>query len=307
MKRTLLVTIILGITLAVVGCNKEEIKEIKQQEQNIEITIEKKPKKVICLYNSYLDLWYDAGGEVIGRITTRGEVPEEAKDVEIVGSMMTPNIEKIISIEPDLVILRSGISSQRRIIPLLEENKISYLDVEYDNFDEYLETFKIFTDINEREDLYIEKGLKLKEDIENIITKVPKEEKPTVLLLYATANSVEVKLPTSFVGDMLQDLGAENIAYDTKLIDEETTTFSMEKIIERNPDYIFVQTGGDVEKTKDRLIKDVESNPAWNYLNAVKEGKYIFLPKELYHYKPNDRYDEAYEGLAKILYPNVFK
>jgi iron complex transport system substrate-binding protein len=54
------------------------------------------------------------------------------------------------------------------------------------------------------------------------------------------------------------------------------------------------------------LKKDVDSNSAWGSLKAVKNDRYIILPKELYLYKPNDRYGEAYEGLAKILYPDVF-
>lgn len=56
----------------------------------------------------------------------------------------------------------------------------------------------------------------------------------------------------------------------------------------------------------ERLKQDVEDNPAWSSLTAVKEGRYIVLPKDLYLYKPNARYVEAYEGLAKILYPEVF-
>ncbi|NMB09003.1 MAG: ABC transporter substrate-binding protein [Tissierellia bacterium] len=51
----------------------------------------------------------------------------------------------------------------------------------------------------------------------------------------------------------------------------------------------------------------MESNPAWSTLSAVKNDRYIILPKDLYMFKPNHRYAEAYEGLAKILYPEVFQ
>lgn len=81
----------------------------------------------------------------------------------------------------------------------------------------------------------------------------------------------------------------------------------MEKIIQEDPDFIFVQTmGSDKEKIFKKLKSDVESNPAWASLTAVKNNRYIILPKDLYLYKPNDRYAEAYEKLAKILYPEVF-
>ena len=44
-------------------------------------------------------------------------------------------------------------------------------------------------------------------------------------------------------------------------------------------------------------------NPAWASLSAVSGGQYHVLPKDLFHYKPNARWGEAYEMLADILYP----
>ena len=49
----------------------------------------------------------------------------------------------------------------------------------------------------------------------------------------------------------------------------------------------------------------VESNPAWPGLQAVQNGRYLLLPKELFHYKPNARWGESYAYLAKILYPEL--
>ena len=271
-----------------------------------EVTIKKNPEKVVCLYNSYLDLWYGSGGQVIGRIESRTKVPEKAMDVEVVGSMTSPNIEKIISMQPDLVILRPGMRGQMEIIPILEQNEIQYLAIEYDNFDQYLYVTRIFTALNERDDLFVKNGLDISNKVQEIVNKAPKDKQPTVLLMFTSTRNVSVKLENTFVGDMLYDLGAKNIAYDAQLSNEEMEIFSMEKVIERDPDFILVQTMGDVDKIKDKLIKDVESNPAWGALTAVKEGRYIFLPKDLYLYKPNARYYEAYLGLAKILYPDTF-
>lgn len=109
------------------------------------------------------------------------------------------------------------------------------------------------------------------------------------------------------VGEMLEDLNTTNIS-GTIGDSADAKVFSMEKILTEDPDFIFVQTmGSDEEKIAERLKSDVESNPAWASLTAVKNDRYIVLPKDLYLYKPNDRYAEAYEGLAKILYPEIFK
>mgnify|MGYP001409948026 FL=1 len=108
------------------------------------------------------------------------------------------------------------------------------------------------------------------------------------------------------VGEMLKDLNVENIS-DSVEVGVDTRTFSLEKILQEDPDFIFVQTmGSDLEKITERLKADAFDNPAWASLTAVKEDRYIVLPKDLYLYKPNDRYPEAYEGLAKMIYPEIF-
>jgi len=272
------------------------------------VRIKKNPQRVVGLYNSFINVWYEAGGEVIGRTSSTSQLTKKALDAEVCGSFGSPNIEKIISLNPDLVILSTNIDGQKNIIPLLKENKIPYMAVSYNNVDEYLDILKLFTDLNGRPDLYESIGRKVKNDVNAIIAKVPKENNPSVLLLFGSSRSVRVKLPNSFVGAMLEDLGTTNIAYDANLTDDEMQIFSMEKVLERDPDFIFVQTmGSDIDKIKARIAEDIESNPAWETLTAVKEGRYILLPKDLYLYKPNQRYGEAYEGLAKILYPEVFK
>lgn len=272
-----------------------------------EVTINKNPDKVVGLYASYLDLWYEAGGEIVARLKSRSKIPEAFKNAEEVGTMTQPNVERILEIQPDLVILRHDMRGQGDLIPIFEENNIPFITINYNNFEEYSYAMRLFTAITNKEDLYQDKVGKVKDEIDNTLTKVPRDKEPSVLLMFATSKGVSVKLENSFVGDMLKELGAKNIAYDAKLTDEEMQVFSMEKVLERDPDFILVQTMGDIEKIKDRLVKDVEENPAWRSLTAVKEGRYIILPKDLYLYKPNARYAEAYKGLAEILYPEMFK
>ena len=81
----------------------------------------------------------------------------------------------------------------------------------------------------------------------------------------------------------------------------------MEEIIQEDPDFIFVVTMGDSGKALKALKDGIEKNPAWSGLSAVKNNRYIVLPKELFHHKPNARWGESYEYIAKILYPDKFK
>ena len=61
----------------------------------------------------------------------------------------------------------------------------------------------------------------------------------------------------------------------------------------------------DEEQALAYLEEHFESNPAWAGLSAVQSGRYLLLPKELFHYKPNARWGESYAYLAEILYPDL--
>lgn len=274
-----------------------------------EVTIKKNPEKVVCLFNSYLDIWMKSGGKVVGTIESSEDKPVEGvEDAEIVGSLGEPSLEKILSLEPDLVILNSNMKAHMALVEPLEKSGVQVLALHYVFKDDYLQFVRIFTALNGREDLYKENGIKVKEEIDNIIKKVPKDKEYTALIMVASQKSITVRGANSTAGEMLQDLNVKNISDDTNKDSKDAKAFSMEKIIEEDPDFIFVQfTGSDKEKVLERLKNEVELNPAWSSLTAVKEDRYIFLPKDLYWYKANDRYPEAYMGLAKMLYPEVFK
>ena len=81
---------------------------------------------------------------------------------------------------------------------------------------------------------------------------------------------------------------------------------SLEEVIAADPDYIFVTTMGDEQKALDYLNGLIQQNPAWSELSAVKEDRYVVLPKDLFHYKPNNRWGESYQYLGEILYPTLF-
>ena len=273
-----------------------------------EVTIKKNPQKVVCLYNSYLDLWDICGGTVIGRVEESVEKPvENALSAEGVGTASSPSLEKVLALQPDLVIVTTSFSGQKEMIPTLKQNNIQVIALDNDYIDDYYETVKLFTALTGKEELYEKNVTEVKKSVEEIIEEVPTDKNYKVLLMFASAKSLSVRDSESMVGEMLADLNTVNIS-DTEMKSSDSKTFSMEKIIQEDPDYIFVLTmGNDVQKIMERLKQDAEDNPAWASLTAVKEGRYIVLPKNLYMYKPNNRYAEAYEGLAKILYPEVFK
>lgn len=270
-----------------------------------EITVSKKPERVIVLFSSFIDIWTRNGGTLIGMV--EDDTISGTENVETVGKFGSISLEKVLSLNPDLVILSSNSKAQKELILPLEENNIPIIPLTYEFKDDYFKIAKLFATINDRTDLYEQEAERVKDEIQAITDKTPKKNQPKILIMFASSKSLTARGSNSTVGEMFKDLNTINIADNSNnLLDDKN--FSLEKIIEEDPDFIFVQTmGSDMAAAEERIKSDAESNPAWASLSAVKNNRYIVLPKDLYMYKANHRYSEAYKGLAEILYPETFK
>ncbi len=263
-----------------------------------QVEFETLPVRTLSLYASFTDLWLEAGGSLVGTVDS-SNLPEAAADIPRLGKG-TPNVEDLLTYEPDLVLLSAGRSAHLELADILDQNEIQYLFIDYNNFDECLATFQDFCRLTEREDLFASKGTAMKDEIQILVAE-QNEEEFTYLLLFATSKSVTTK-DNNIASEIINECGGINIAEDGAVANEESKQFSMERIIELDPDYIFVQTMGTVEKAQARLEADVLSNPAWKGLTAVQNERYLYLPKELFLYKPNMKYPEAYQYFVDLIH-----
>ncbi|MBC8531721.1 ABC transporter substrate-binding protein [Gehongia tenuis] len=266
-----------------------------------EVRLNGMPKKVVALMGSYAETWLLAGGALAG--TTSDAVDERkldlGEDVQIVGTVKEPNLEQVLALSPDFVILSADIQGHVKAGETLEAAGIPHAYFKVELFSDYLSMLQRLTGITGREDLYESNGLAVQRQIDEVLAGRP-DERPTVLFIRAFSTGAKAKGDDNMTGAMLKDLGADNIAARHASLLEE---ISMEEIIAEDPDFILVTTMGGTEEALAALKESVQQNPAWNELSAVKNDRYIVLPKDLFHYKPNARWGEAYEELAKILYP----
>ena len=173
-----------------------------------------------------------------------------------------------------------------------------------EHFEDYLSMLDICTDITGNKELYEKNGLEVKKQIEDVLAKIDKTNNTEILFIRAFSSGAKAKNDDNNACKILNDLGTVNIVAKHESLLEE---LSMETIIEEDPDYIFVVTMGNSEKAIEGLKNGIQKNPAWNSLSAVKNDRYHILPKDLFHYKPNARWGESYEYIAKILYPDLFE
>ena len=285
----------------------ESVGEVSITDSNgSQITLDTSAPRVVAAYGSFAEAWLLAGGQLCG--VTQDALEQRdlglPEDIAVVGTVKEPNAEEIIALEPDLVLLASDITAQADIRDVLENAGLACAFFQVDTFADYAFMMEQLCAITGREDLYEENVTQVGQQIEEAQANAAlSSTRPNVLLIRAFSTGIKAKTDDELAGAILKDLGAHNIADDHPSMLED---LSLEEVIAADPDYIFVTTMGDEQKALDYLNGLIQQNPAWSELSAVKEDRYVVLPKDLFHYKPNNRWGESYQYLGEILYPQLF-
>ena len=274
-----------------------------------EVTLEAAPRRVAALTGSYADIWCTAGG----RDTLVASASDAWTDFDLglgeevanIGGAMGVSVEELLAAAPDLVLASTNIPSNQEMLPALEAAGVDVAFFSVDTFEDYLRMLEVCTGLTGSPEAYQTYGEAVAEEIEAARTRAAaalEEQGPEkVLYIRAAASVVKPKGSSGTVlGEMLADLGCINIAdQDQSLLED----LSMEAILAADPDKILiVLQGADPEPAKAQLEGEVLSNPAWQQLTAVREGRVYYMDKDLYHLKPNARWGEAYDHLVEILY-----
>lgn len=319
MKRRCLLLVLIGIMICVLACcgeageggdtqNPEEAVAYAEATYDFTDDLGREVKvssfeRTAALLGSYADMWILAGGEICAAPDDAFEdldlpLPEDCVNL---GGTKDLSLELLLGAEPDFVLASTNTSQHLEWQQALEGAGITVAYFDVACFEDYLRMLKICTDITGQPERYAQYGTDLEERIHEIQERALDEKPQTVLVLRASATSIRAKNSEGNVlGEMLDSLRCVNIAdSDESLLEN----LSIESIILRNPDKIFiVQSGDDMEGTQKNIENMFRENPLWNELDAVKNKEVYFLDKHLYNLKPNARWAEAYEILEEILY-----
>lgn len=273
------------------------------------VTVDR-PQRVVSFYGSFAEMWMLAGGELAG--TTDDAITERklplGEDVAIIGSTRNPNLEMALGLDADFAILSADTTDHVQAAETLRAAGVTCAFFRVDTLEDYLAAMEVCTSITGRADLYEQNALAVQRQAQEVIQRVRpllEEEPVTALLIRAYSTGAKAKGMDNLAGVMLHQLGVKNLVDQHPSLLEE---LSMEEIIAANPDYIFVTImGSSQQKALDALAEGIQKNPAWSSLSAVQNGRYVILPGDLFHYKPNARWGESYAYLADILCPGALE
>ncbi|WP_459128696.1 ABC transporter substrate-binding protein [Guggenheimella bovis] len=259
-----------------------------------EVTFEKPVEKVVSLAPNMTEILFavGAGKQVVGR-TDYCEYPKEAAEIPSIGSMLEPDVEKIITAKPDVVLLANP---NEEVTKKLAEAGVKALVLQ--NATKVDKTFEIIETIANLTG-HKEEGQKVTADMKAKIEEVANMVKDAtpVTVYYPVSVGKDGDFAATgdtFIHDMLMIAGGDNIAKDAQ-----GWSFNLESIIKGNPQVIIVGQGMGV---KEKL----QETDGYKDLTAVKEGKIFEIEADLLEIQ-GPRIAEGILELAKILHPDLVK
>ncbi|MBQ9116563.1 MAG: ABC transporter substrate-binding protein [Clostridia bacterium] len=257
--------------------------------------------RVAACHASFADCWLLAGGTLTA--ATTDAVEDHGLNVgnaAIVGTAKTVSAELLVASGATVALLSADLAAHLQLEAAISALGIRCIYFRVDDFEDYAYVMERLCAVTGRSELYLENVTAVRERIDALREKLPSGEGKSVLLMRAYSSGIKAKSDDNIAGVILKELGARNIADEQPSLLED---ISLEYVVQRDPDLILVLTMGSEEAALGYLRENLENNPAFSGLSAVRNGCYRVLPKELFHYKPNENWDESYEYIAEILYP----
>ena len=267
------------------------------------VTMPSHPKRVVILNTANIDMYLAVEGTIVGRMdaaSLSGELKDKVKDIPSVGNTYNPDVEKIISLNPDLVI-GMNIANHIKLREALTSANIPLYINDLDSFDDVNRSLQLFGELTNHEDIS-------KKEIENIDQtftmykeKIKDKPHPKTLLLLGTPGNLNVSTDRSFSGKLLDSLGANNIG---KNIGGEApyVPLSLEFVQEQNPERIIFVVMYPDPSIKESFVKEMQSNPAWQHVKAIETGQIHYVPGGLFALNPGTRITQTLELMYKALY-----
>lgn len=299
------------VVLSLVACSNEQANQAKETTKSeegdrIEITdfsdrkivFERAPENIVTLGSGETEIIYALGHEVVGRPSGK-TIAEAEKELEV-GSTHSIDLEKIISLEPDVVLGNEPMN--RKDIQAIENIDAQLVLTSANSVADIKKQITLFGDMLHKQ----EKANDLLHTIDNTIAKLQKnttENKRKVVMIYGAPGTNLVALPNSLGGDILELVGGLNIAHDYPRLEEypQYAPLNTERIIEANPQLILLMTHGNPKEVEASFMKEISQAAGWDNLEAVKKNRVITLPSDLFGTNPGTKVVEALEYLHDVL------
>jgi iron complex transport system substrate-binding protein len=264
------------------------------------IMINAVPQRIVSLAPSNTEILFALGlGDKVVGVTEYCNYPEAAKTKPKVGGFSTVDIEKVVSLRPDLV-LATQIHS-KTIIPALEKLGLTVVALTPSSLTGVLDSItlvgKITGQSKEASELIKDLSTRIKA-IADKTQKLSPAQRPRVF--YVTWHDPLWTAGTGTLSnDVISQAGGQNIASDIS----GDKTIDLETVINRDPEIIIVSVG--MGTGEDSPWQYIKSESRLKNTQALLTGRVYKIDGDLIH-RPGPRIVEALEQMAQFIHPETF-
>ena len=293
MTLIIIVALLAGLALFS-GCGRGQV--TVTDDAGRQVALDRTPRKIVSMAPSNTEILFALGlGERVVGVTNYCNYPPETTGVAKVGDAWAPDYEKIVSLQPDLVLAVGTAASE--LVKGLEGYGLKVLVLQADTVDKVAADVELVGRVTG-----VEKAAKrLAADVlarlaavEKKMSGIPSADRPSVF--WVLDNSLWTVGPGSFVHDVILQAGGRNVAESTG---QAYSQFSLEGLLEADPDIIIIPV---LDPSVPAALAGL---PGWAGLTAVKTGRVYQVDPDVVS-RPGPRIAEAVETVAALLYPNLF-
>ncbi len=271
--------------------------QIVTDEIGRQVAIPRYPRRVISLAPSVTEMLFALGVEerIVG-VTSYCDYPPAARGKERVGDVLNPSLERILALQPDLVILSTA-TQLERFAQRLEAAGIPLYVVDVERVEDVFRSLENVGAIMgcRTEAERVVRALRAR--LERVRARVRGRPRPRVLLV-VQRDPLIVPGRGAFMTDLVQEAGGQSITADAE---REWTPYSLETVVARAPDVIILPSREPVTR---RL-----TNVRWPELEATpafRQGRVYAIHNDVLM-RPGPRLIDGVEALARVLHPEVFR
>jgi len=297
-KKSLLFAFVILMTNVLLNFPVKGQERLLTDEVGRKVRVPHSPKRIISLAPNITETLFALGlnEEIVG-VTGFCDYPEAALKKPRIGGFVNPDIEKIVSLKPDLIVgTRDG--NRAEAIQSLNELGFPVYLVDPKGFDGVVSTIRNIGDIAGRRDPakgIAKNMIKKKEDAFRLTRSLPK---PKVFFQVGNAPIVTVGRGT-LADDLIRLAGGRSISENES---ESYPHYSVETIIAKAPE-IIIMTSMEGERGYANLAKNWQR---WKNIPAVRSGAIHVLDSNLVD-RPSPRIVDGLEALLRVIHPEVMK
>ena len=300
------VLLILLIAISLVGCGsslkKDDASSNAKQasfaitdQKGRQISFDKTADKIVSLSPANTEILFALGlNERIIGVTQYCNYPEQAKEKTVIGTITDPNIEKIVSLQPGVVF---SSTMAKEPVDKLEQAGIKVVVIDPKNIDEVWQAIQLIGQVTGVESKSNELISNMKSELNTIEQKIStlSQDKRPVVYFEVWHDPIMTAGPKTFINYIIESAGGINLANDSET---EWPSYSSEKIIAENPDFIVLGHNG---QNTDAMLK----RSGWSKVKAVQNKQIIEVDPDVFN-RPGPRIVEAVKILAQKLHPELF-